>query len=346
MTGTIGDQQTNIIDELECPINTLEFQKMFSTEVACLQYLEHMRWPNGFTCSKCSEVGEPFRIPTRLRVLICKSCRYETSITAGTVMHRSKTDILVWFWAAYLVSTQTPGISALELQKKLGIDRYETAFQMLHKLRGAMVRPNRDRIGEKWPLELDVVYIGGKTKSGISGKTNQTPVIIAVELRQREVRDPTTNKIKQRALAGRVRLQKLQNKTAAGVNQFAQNCIVPGASIVSDDGTEFSSLMKLGYNHQAVPMRGDKLKMNSTLPMISVVTANLKTWIDGAFHGVTKKHLQAYLDEFMFRFNRRFYRAVSFRSLLDLGMLNPGVTYQDVYARPQSAMLHKYVATG
>lgn len=334
MTDTIGDQKTNIIDQsIEYPMNILEFQKMFPDESACLKYLERMRWPNGFTCSKCSKVGEPFRIPKRLRVLICKSCRHETSVTAGTVMHRSKTDILIWFWAAHLVSTQTPGVSALELQKKLGIDRYETAFQMLHKLRSAMIRPNRDKIGEEWALELDIVYVGGKTKSGISGKTNQSPVIIAVEVRQREIRDSVTRKIKQRALAGRIRLQKLPNKMADGVNQFAQNCITPGASIVSDDGAEFSGLNKLGFEHQAVAMRGDKIKMDSTLPMISVVTANLKTWIDGAFHGVSKKHLQAYLDEFMFRFNRRFYRAVSFRSLLDLGTLNPSVTYRDVYNR-------------
>ena len=334
MTDTIDDQKTNIIDQsIEYPMNILEFQKMFPDEASCLKYLERMRWPNGFACSKCAEVGEPFRISKRLRVLKCRSCLYETSITAGTVMHRSKTDILVWFWAAHLVSTQTPGVSALELQKKLGIDRYETAFQMLHKLRSAMVRPNRDKIGEEWPIELDIVYVGGRTKSGISGKTHQTPIIIAVELKQREIRDTVTNKIKQRAIAGRIRLQKLQNKTAASVNLFAQNCIAPGASIVSDDGTEFSGLIKLGYKHQPVAMRRDKMKMNSTLPMISVVTANLKTWIDGAFHGVTKKHLQAYLDEFMFRFNRRFYRAVSFRTLLDLGTLIPSVTYRDVYNR-------------
>ncbi len=334
MTGTIDNQKTDTANQsIEYPMNILEFQKMFPDEAACLKYLERMRWPNGFTCSKCSTVGDPFRIPKRLRVLICRSCRYETSVTAGTVMHRSKTDILVWFWAAHLVSTQTPGVSALELQKKLGIARYETAFQMLHKLRSAMVRPNRDKIGEEWPLELDIVYVGGKTKSGVSGKTSQVPVIIAVELRQREIRDPVTNKIKQRALAGRIRLQKLPNKSANGVNLFVQNCIAPAASIVSDDGAEFSGLIKLGYNHQAVPMRGDKNKMDSTLPMISVVTANLKTWVDGAFHGVTKKHLQAYLNEFMFRFNRRFYRAVSFRSLLDLGTLNPSVTYRDVYDR-------------
>jgi len=341
MTDIIGNQKNDVNRPIDCPMNILEFQKMFPDEVACLKYLERMRWSGGFCCIKCSQVGEPFRISKRPRVLKCRACHYETSITAGTVMHRSKIDILVWFWAAHLVSTQTPGVSALELQKKLGIDRYETAFQILHKLRSAMVRPNRDKIGEEWPLELDVVYVGGKTKSGISGKTSQTPVIIAVELRQREIRDPVTKKIKQRARAGRIRLQKLPNKSAVGVNQFAQKCIAPGASIVSDDGAEFSGLKKLGFKHEAVAMRGDKIKMDSTLPMISVVTANLKTWIDGTFHGVLKKHLQAYLDEFMFRFNRRFYRAISFRSLLELGALTPGITYKNVYGRSDAKIDHE-----
>ena len=94
-------------------------------------------------------------------------------------MHRSKTSIHVWFWAAYLVATQTPDVSALELQKKLGIKRYETAFQLLHKLRATMVRPDRDKIGAEWPLELDIVFVGGKHRSGVQGKTDQAPVIIA-----------------------------------------------------------------------------------------------------------------------------------------------------------------------
>lgn len=341
MTDTIGNQKNDIKKPIDCPMNILEFQKMFPDETACIKYLERMRWPDGFCCEKCFQVGEPFRILKRPRVLKCKACLNETSITAGTVMHRSKTNILIWFWAAHLVSTQTPGVSALELQKKLGIDYYQTAFQMLHKLRSAMVRPNREKIGEEYPLELDVVYVGGKTKSGISGKTSQTPVIIAVEIRQREIRDPVTKKIKKRAQAGRIRLQTLPNKMAVNVNQFAQNCIAPGASIVSDDGAEFSGLNKLGFKHEAVAMRGDKIKMDSTLPMISVVTANLKTWIDGTFHGVLKKHLQAYLDEFMFRFNRRFYRAISFRSLLELGALTPGVTYKNVYGKSDAKIDHE-----
>lgn len=331
MTGKIQEQLAIPDLPLKYPTNILDFQKMFPDETACLRYLERIRWPNGFVCEQCSNLSKPFRITVRPRVLKCRSCHYETSITAGTVMHRSKTSILVWFWAAYLVSTHTPGLSATELQKQLGIGRYETAFQILHKLRGAMVRPSRDKIGAEWPLELDIVFIGGRTRSGIQGKTNQVPVIIAVEIRRREVRDPRTKKVSKRALAGRIRLQKLPDKTAVSVDQFVQNCIAPGAAIISDDGTEFTNLIHRGYKHQPVPMRGDKAKMDKTLPMVSLVTANLKTWIDGTFHGVRKKHLQAYLDEFMFRFNRRFYRSVSFHSLLDLGTLNSGVTYREIY---------------
>jgi ISXO2-like transposase domain/Transposase zinc-ribbon domain len=334
MANQVQDNQPEVTGSpLEDPTNLLEFQRMFPDENACLHYLERMRWPNGFVCEKCSVLGEPFKIAVRPRVLKCRSCFYETSVTTGTVMHRSKTSILVWFWAAYLVSTQTPGISAMELQKKLGIARYETAFQILHKLRSAMVRPNREKIGEEWPIELDVIFIGGKTKSGVQGKTNQVPVAIAVEIRRQEVRDPKTNKIIERRLAGRMRLFKLPSKTVACLDQFAQDCIAPGAVIISDDGIEFRNLINLGYAHQPVPMLGDRAKMDSTIPMVSLVTANLKTWIDGTFHGVRKQHLQAYLDEFTFRFNRRFYRSVSFRSLLDLGTLNAGLAYLKVYDR-------------
>ena len=246
-------------------------------------------------------------------------------------MHRSKSSIHVWFWAAYLVATQTPGISALELKKKLGIKRYETAFQILHKLRDTMLRPGRDKIGAEWPVELDVVFVGGKTRSGVQGKTDQVPVIIAVEIRRQEIRDDNTNKIIKRALAGRIRIQQLPNKTAAAVDQFVSDSIAPGATITSDDGNEFTNLISLGYKHRPVPMRGDRDKMDSYLPMVSRVTANLKTWIDGTFHGVRNHHLQAYLNEFMFRFNRRFFRAVSFLSLLGLGVLRQGLTYREVY---------------
>jgi len=147
------------MEPLNFPKNFLDFHRIFPSEAACLQYLEQLRWPVGFTCEKCGAVGEPYRIAPRPRLLKCRFCLHETSVTAGTVMHRTRTPLLIWFWASYLVATQTPGISALEIQKKLGIQRYETAFQLLHKLRAAMVRPARDLIGAEWPLEMDTTFL-------------------------------------------------------------------------------------------------------------------------------------------------------------------------------------------
>ena len=142
---TVSQQDPQSNSSLQYPITLLDFQSMFPDELSCLAYLEKICWPNGFTCKKCATKGEPFRLSAYHRKLKCRSCYHLESVTSDTVMHRSKTSIHVWFWAAYLVATQTPGISALELQKKLGIKRYETAFQILHKLRDVMVRP--DRIG-------------------------------------------------------------------------------------------------------------------------------------------------------------------------------------------------------
>lgn len=224
-------------------------------------------------------------------------------------------------------------MSALELQRKLGIPRYETAFQILHKLRSVMVRPDRDQIGAEWPVEMDITFVGGKHQGGVQGKTGKTPVIIAVEVRRRKVRDPSSGRVTQRALVGRVRLQLLPNKTAGSVNQFVQACIAPGATVISDDGSEFADLLVYGYKHRLLTMGKDRAKMDAWLPMVSTVTGNLKIWLSGTFHGVQKKHLQNYLDEFTFRFNRRFYRSSSFRTLLGLGTLHTSPTYRDVYAR-------------
>lgn len=322
----------------EFPENLIEFQRMFPNESECLRYLERVRWPNGFACPKCGTPGEPYRFQKRPRVLKCHSCLYETSLTAGTVMHRSKTSLHAWFWAAYMIATQTPGVSALEVKKRLGIARYETAFQLLHKLRAVMVRPNRDKIGEEWPLEMDITYVGGKHKSGTQGLTDKAPVIIAVEIRRNEIRAPRTGKILQRGLAGRIRMQKLPNKRAESVDKFAQECLAPGATIVTDDGAEFADLRTLGFKHRPVVMRGDRKKMDRHLPMVSTVTANVKTWIDGTFHGIWKAHMQAYLNEFMFRFNRRFYRQMSFRTLLGLGANHHGQTYEALYDGPETLL--------
>src|SRR5437867_756085 len=123
---------------------------MFPTEKTCADYLEELRWPHCFVCPSCGAKAQPYRFTKRPSVLRCRRCKKDTSMTAGTVMHRTRTPLQTWFWSAYLVTSETPGRSALQLQRQLGIRRYETAFQILHKLRTAMVQPDRDRIGGEW----------------------------------------------------------------------------------------------------------------------------------------------------------------------------------------------------
>ena len=135
-------------DDLAFPRSLPEFQQQFPNDAACAAYLELACWPDGFTCRYCGAVGEPFRIVTRPGVLECRSCLYrQTGLLVGTVMERSHMPLSTWFWAAYLVASQTPGMSAVQFQRQLGLTRYETAFGILHKLRAAMVRPDQDRIG-------------------------------------------------------------------------------------------------------------------------------------------------------------------------------------------------------
>ena len=154
----------------EYPRSLHEFRKLFSDEAACRLYLARSRWPEGFQCPRCQQ-GEALELPTRL-LWRCRACRHDTSVTAGTVLHRTRVPLTQWFWAAYLVSTQTPGFSALQLQRQLGLRRYETAWAMLQKLRRAMVRPEREPL--KGKVEVDETYIGGREAGLRGGATSLT----------------------------------------------------------------------------------------------------------------------------------------------------------------------------
>jgi hypothetical protein len=150
-------------EHLPFPKSLRDFQRLFPDDDACARYLEGAKWPKGFTCPHCQEKGEPVRLATRPGVLACRACRKQTSLTVDTVMQRTHTPLTVWFWAAYLVSSMTPGMSAVQFQRQLGLTRYETAFQILHKLRAGMVRQGRDRIGGNLGrndhVEIDETYI-------------------------------------------------------------------------------------------------------------------------------------------------------------------------------------------
>src|ERR1700735_2200312 len=190
------------------PTSLPEFQRVFPDDAACARYLESIRWPDGFSCPKCALAGEPYRFATRSSVVWrVRGCKANPSFTPGTVMQSSHTPLSTWFWGAYLMTTQTPGQSAVQFQRQLGLSRYETAFQILHKLRAGMVRPDQDRIGGRANehVEVDETWGGGRTRGEGRGVHHKVLVACAVEVRHRK---PGTaqDKRKDGRYAGRVRL--------------------------------------------------------------------------------------------------------------------------------------------
>jgi transposase-like protein len=319
--------------DLRFPRSLPEFQWLFPDEAACASFLERVRWNDGFICGHCGSPGEPYRFANRRGVFRCRHCNRDTSLTAGTVMDRTHTPLTIWLWAAYLVASQTPGMSAVQFQRQLGLSRYETAFQILHKLRVGMVRPDQDRIGGKPEevVEADETYVGGRTRGKGRGVHDMVLVAGAVEVRQRK-RASSLNKRKTGRYAGRVRLALVPDRSAQSLGGFIDGNVAPGAAIITDDWSGYAKLGERGYSHTAVAERGDMQVAETFLPIIHLVFSNLKTWLRGTHHGVSPQHLSAYLNEFTFRFNRRFYPFNAFRSLLGIAGGVTASTYAELYA--------------
>jgi transposase-like protein len=317
-------------EDLPFPRSLPEFQRLFPDNESCVTYLIKLRWAEGFVCQTCGHIGEPARIATRKSVLRCRGCQKETGLTVGTVMESSHTPLHIWFWAAYLVASQTTGMSAVQFQRQLGLTRYETAFQLLHKLRAGMVRTDQDRIGiEGEHVEVDETWIGGRTRGKGRGVHDKVLVACAVEVRHRK---PGAALRRNGRYAGRVRLAVVPDRSAATLCGFVESSVTKGMSIITDDWSGYSELKKRGFQHLAVAERGDPQVAEEYLPIIHLVFSNLKTWLLGTHHGVSHQHLQAYLNEFTFRFNRRFYPFNAFRSLLGIAGGVHAPTYAELYS--------------
>ena len=320
--------------DLPFPTSLPQFQRLFPNDEACAKYLENIRWDQGFTCEHCGDRDEPFRFKARPHVLRCRSCRRDIALTAGTVMERTRTPLSTWFWAAYLVSSHTAGMSAAQFQRQLDLNRYETAFQILHKLRAGMVRPDRDRIGKPGTpdhVEIDETWVGGATRGKGKGVHDQTLVAAAVEVRQRQPKEGTTARRGGR-YAGRLRLDVVPNRGAAALCGFVEGAVLPGSMVITDAWTGYTSLESRGYSHLPVAECGEPDVAEQYLPIVHLIFSNLKGWLRGCHHGVSPQHLQAYLNEFTFRFNRRFYPFNAFRSLLGIGGDATAPTYADLYS--------------
>ena len=222
-----------------------EFQHVFPDETACEAYLERLRRPHGFVCPKCSRQGDPYRFSKRLSVVLRRrDCQSNISLKADTIMRGSHTPLYTWFWGAYLVTTNTPGMSALQFQRELGIPRYETAFQMLHKLRSSMIRPDRDTIGGQYPVEVDETYVGGRTRGEGRGVHHKATVVGSVEVRHRRddedrvVRGQQEHAdgkpLKRPTYAGRLRLRVVPDRRGHTLERFVVESVTRGSDVRTD----------------------------------------------------------------------------------------------------------------
>jgi len=307
------------------PRNWSEFLDWFGSEEACLAYLERLRWPRGFVCPNCAVAGEPYR-SSRSR-LMCRSCARQSTVTAGTIFDKTRTPLRVWLAAAWYLTNQKHGVSALGLQRVLGLGGYETAWTMLHRFRRAMVRPGRERLNGV--VEVDETYlsitdrdtpVSTSVRKSRKCRTHQVLVVIAVELLQPKG-------------FGRIRLSRIANDSDEQVIPFVQACIEPGARVRTDGSAAYRSLSKLGYDHQRTVMLGSTVPAHVSMAGVHRVAALIKRWILGTHHGsVQPAHLDAYLDEFVFRFNRRrsASRGMLFYRLLQQAVATDPVTYSDV----------------
>ena len=292
------------------PQTLAELEARFSTEEACLDYLFRLRWPNGFLCSRCGH-RKGWRVQNTL--IQCAVCSHQASVTAGTIFHGTRKPLTMWVRAIWWVTSQKTGASALGLQRILGIGSYETAWAWLHKLRRAMVRPGRDRLSGK--VEVDETYVGGK-KPGKRGRgaLGKSLVVIAAEI--------DGNRI------GRIRLRRVADASAESLEDAVQQAVVPGSVICTDGWKGYCRLNPLGYTHEVVRHTGevgDKL-----LPHCHRVAALLKRWMAGTHQGaISHEHLDYYLDEYTFRFNRRTsrYRGKLFYRLLQQAIAVDPVPY-------------------
>ena len=297
------------------PKTLAECQGRFSTEDACRRYLIESRWPDGYRCPRC-EQAEAYPVARRA-LLQCRACRYQVSVTAGTVMHRTRVSLRDWFWAAYLVTTHTPGFSAWQLQRQLGLARYETAWAMLQKLRRAMIRPERDCIAGI--LEVAETSLGGVEEGRGGGRrrdSSQAMVVAAVEVRGRGT--------------GRIRLGVVPDVSGSSLVGFVEAVGAPGSIVRTDGWQGYVPLKQRGYDHR--PTTQGAPKAAATLfPRVHRVFAHLKTWLWGTHRGVSRKHLPHYLNEFVFRFNRRRTPMAAFQSLLGLTGQHRPTTYHALY---------------
>ncbi len=297
---------------MEIPKNQIEFEKMFSTEEQCINCLREIRFPDGYKCRKCQH--KEYWINKR-GIMICKSCKDELSITAGTIFHKSKLPLVTIFRALWWMVAQKNGVSAIGLQRILGIGSYRTSWTWLHKFRRLMVFPGRDKL--KGIVEVDETFVGG-AKSGKRGRgaEGKALVVIAIEVMEKGT--------------GRVRMSSIPDASKKSLSKFITNNVEVGSTIITDGWKGYSGITKKGYT-QKIEEKIKILDENEMLPNVHRSASLLKRWLLGTHQNfVGEKHLPYYLDEYTFRYNRRKSksRGLLFQRLIEQAVIHVPVEYK------------------
>lgn len=288
-----------------------EFVLRFQNDEKCREYLVASRWPDGIvTCPECGLAGWY----TASREIYSCPNGHQWSATSGTIMHRTKVPLTIWFWGAYLVTTDKRGMSAKGFQRQLGLSRYETAFQVLHKFRAGMVNPERGLIGGAGKtIEMDEAFItGGRKAEGHKGVLQ--PLLAVVEVKGET--------------AGRLRMAISPAKNTEQILAFLRKNVETETTVITDGNPAYKRITHFGFHHAV-----EEEDVDYVLPVIHRVFSNFKTFLLGTHHGaVMHKHLQAYVNEFVFRFNRRNTPMAAFQTVLGIGSHVEGPTYDDLYS--------------
>jgi transposase-like protein len=300
------------------PTTIFEFQEQFPDETSCWQYLRRVRWPQGFCCPRCEHRESYFL--SRRRLEQCTACHYQASVTAGTIFHRTRLPLRVWFVAFFFVARHKQGISALQLQRDTGIGSYKTAWMLLHKVRSApFPDPARRLTGL---VEADESYVGAPHERGKrGGREVGRKILVGVTVENRG------------AVAGAARMSVLEGITFEDdIGPFVRGTIDADEAVVRTDGLRsYQPLKQAGVRHER-RVQGDPARSAKLLPWSHVLFSNLKSWLRGTFHGVSKKHMPRYLDEFTFRLNRRWDELALFLAIVGRSLSSPPLPYASLIA--------------
>lgn len=305
-----------LIDKKSFPDTHRKFVQQFYDDAACSAYLEQLRWPDGFCCPACLTQGVPWR-QTRGR-LVCPACRHQTSVTVDTIFEKTRTPLTTWFDAAWHLTTAKNGLSAKTMERSLGIS-YKTAWAILQRFRVAMVRSEREKLSGM--VEVDETLVGGVKQGGKRGRgTSKFVVVIAVELEEPKG-------------FGRIRMRHIPEASGANLKTFISDVVADKSIVCTDGWTGYSGLSGCGYEHRKTVLSSSGDPAHVSMPGVHRIASLLKRWIMGTHQGcVVPEHLQSYLEEFTFRFNRRKSRSrgLVFYRLMEQSVATKPVTFDDV----------------